>query len=193
MTNLQARLDDLRRRLLESTGDQETLAQLEEEARVLLTDAKNTPHERATQALFAELARMSNPASVSSATVRGLLRRARIRIEIAGGLLLGRSSAESIDADKMSDAVAEGALLAKFASHANRLPERVDLLGIVRKCQACETRTFLQKDQFQFAVCKLERRAALKRGFGRLCPSCHGQSKKEGSASDHFPTRFPIA
>lgn len=81
---LQSRLDDLRRRLLESAADPDTLAQLEDEARVLLTDAKNTPHEAAAQALFAELARLSSPVSPTTATVRGLLRRARIRIEIAG-------------------------------------------------------------------------------------------------------------
>lgn len=93
--NLQPRLDDLRRRInslaeeaasgADLTG---TIAALEQAARELLTDAKNTPHEGEAQALFAELARLSNPASgvsaASAATVRGLLRRARIRIEIAG-------------------------------------------------------------------------------------------------------------
>ena len=84
MNNLQARLDDIRRRLLGALDDPDVLSALENEARVLLTDAKNTPHEAAAQALFAELARMSNPTSPASATIRGLLRRARIRIEIAG-------------------------------------------------------------------------------------------------------------
>ena len=84
MMNLQARLDDLRHRLLEVAEDSNELVALEAEARALLTDAKNTPHEAAAQALFADLARMSNPTSATSATIRGLLRRARIRIEIAG-------------------------------------------------------------------------------------------------------------
>ncbi|MAS37152.1 MAG: hypothetical protein CL610_24340 [Anaerolineaceae bacterium] len=84
MSNLQARLDDIRRRLLGALDDPDVLSELEREARALLTDAKNTPHEAAAQALFAELARMSSPTSAASATIRGLLRRARIRIEIAG-------------------------------------------------------------------------------------------------------------
>jgi tetratricopeptide (TPR) repeat protein len=84
MSNLQARLDDIRRRLLSALDDPDVLGDLEREARALLTDAKNTPHEAAAQALFAELARMSSPTSASAATIRGLLRRARIRIEIAG-------------------------------------------------------------------------------------------------------------
>ena len=84
MSNLQARLDDLRHRLANANGDSDALSSLEREARALLTDAKNTPHEPAAQALFAEIARLSSPTSATSATVRGLLRRARIRIEIAG-------------------------------------------------------------------------------------------------------------
>src|SRR5690606_21848069 len=81
---LQTRLDQIRRRLLSALDDPEALSELEREARALMTDAKNTPHEAAAQALFAELARMSSPTSAASATIRGLLRRARIRIEIAG-------------------------------------------------------------------------------------------------------------
>src|SRR5690606_32204294 len=83
-SNLQTRLDQIRRRLLSALDDPEALSELEREARALMTDAKNTPHEAAAQALFAELARMSSPTSASAATIRGLLRRARIRIEIAG-------------------------------------------------------------------------------------------------------------
>ena len=81
---MQKRLEDLRRRLRDASDDSEAISQLEREARALLADAKNTQHEPAAQALFAELARMSNPTSPTAATVRGLLRRARIRIEIAG-------------------------------------------------------------------------------------------------------------
>src|SRR5690606_41093450 len=68
-------------RLLSALDDPDILGDLEREARALLTDAKNTPHAAAAQALFAELARMSSPTSASAATIRGLLRRARIRIE----------------------------------------------------------------------------------------------------------------
>jgi tetratricopeptide (TPR) repeat protein len=84
MDHLQKRLDDLRRQLQNLPEDPKALAQIESAARALLADAKNTPHEPAAQALFAELARLSNPTSPTAATVRGLVRRARIRIEIAG-------------------------------------------------------------------------------------------------------------
>ncbi|RMG71024.1 MAG: hypothetical protein D6711_16205 [Chloroflexi bacterium] len=59
-------------------------SQLEQEARRVLADAKNTPYEAEAQALFTELARLHNPTTPQTATIRGLLRRARIRIEIAG-------------------------------------------------------------------------------------------------------------
>ncbi|PJF26897.1 MAG: hypothetical protein CUN53_06090, partial [Phototrophicales bacterium] len=79
-------MDDLRRRIRALPEDAASglVAELERQARSLLTDAKNTPYESEAQALFGELARASAPASPSGATVRGLVRRARIRIEIAG-------------------------------------------------------------------------------------------------------------
>ena len=91
MADLQARIDDLRRRI-QSASDQfdsgETIsgevANLEQEARALLSDAKNTPQETSAQALFADIARLNNPGAGANTTIRGLLRRARIRIEIAG-------------------------------------------------------------------------------------------------------------
>ena len=100
MPDLQQRLDDLRARLrrLPDDSDTESLAELERSARGLLTDAKNTPHESAAQALFAELARMSSPTSPTAATVRGLVRRARIRLEIAG---------DDDDVDEAIDILAE--------------------------------------------------------------------------------------
>jgi tetratricopeptide (TPR) repeat protein len=93
MINLQQRLDDLRRqiRLVNDRlngGEDVTnaVAQLEQVARELLTDAKNTPYENNAQALFAELARLTSPAPAtpSATAVRGFVRRARIRLEIAG-------------------------------------------------------------------------------------------------------------
>ncbi len=90
MADIQGRLEKLRQQLNnlsiranrdDITGD---LAELEREARAILSEAKNTPHESQAQALFAELARLNNPISPQAATVRGLLRRARIRVEIAG-------------------------------------------------------------------------------------------------------------
>jgi tetratricopeptide (TPR) repeat protein len=94
MNDLQRRLDDLRRQLQD--GDSTNLTELERTARALLSDSKNTPYESAAQALFAEIARMGvrprdtgttraiEGATPSDATVRGLVRRARIRLEIAG-------------------------------------------------------------------------------------------------------------
>ena len=115
MTDLQNRLNDLRRQMqrLPQDADADTIAQLERAARALLADAKNTPHEAAAQALFAELARMSSPTSPTAATVRGLLRRARIRIEIAG---------DSDDVDEAID------ILAEALSLNARDPEVVELL-----------------------------------------------------------------
>lgn len=85
MADLKQRIDELRRALQALPDDDpEATARLEKAARALLTDAKNTPHEAAAQTLFAELARRGSPTSPTAATVRGLIRRARIRIEIAG-------------------------------------------------------------------------------------------------------------
>ena len=92
---LQRRLDELRHRVNQLAEEAASgadiagpVAELEQSARTLLADAKNTPQESAAQGLFSELARLSNPATAGSmataATIRGLLRRARIRIEIAG-------------------------------------------------------------------------------------------------------------
>jgi tetratricopeptide (TPR) repeat protein len=106
MADLQQRLEDLRSRIrrLSEDSDAETLAALERSARSLLTDAKNTPHESAAQALFAELARLSNPTSPTAATVRGLVRRARIRLEIAG---------DDDDVDEAIDILAEALSLSR--------------------------------------------------------------------------------
>src|SRR5690349_20930533 len=115
MADIPQRLDDLRRQIqrLPDEPDPDTLAQLERTARTLLTDAKNTPHESAAQALFAELARLNNPTSPVAATVRGLLRRARIRIEIAG---------DEDDIDEAIDILAEALALNP------REAEMIDLL-----------------------------------------------------------------
>lgn len=104
MPDLQKQIEDLRQRLhaLPEDADGTAVNDLEREARALLTDAKNTPHEAAAQALFAEMARASNPTSAMSATVRGLLRRARIRLEIAG---------DDDDIDEAIDILAEALAL----------------------------------------------------------------------------------
>lgn len=96
--NLQTRLDMLRQRVrsLPPNAPADAISQIEREARELMADAKNTPYENTAQSLFAEIARRgkaspTTPAPPADATpaedtteIRGLLRRARIRIEIAG-------------------------------------------------------------------------------------------------------------
>lgn len=103
-SNLQQRLDELQRQLqnLSAEADPSIIMQLERMARTLLTDAKNTPYEASAQALFAELARLSSPTSPTAATIRGLVRRARIRIEIAG---------DDDDVDEAIDILSEGLAL----------------------------------------------------------------------------------
>ncbi len=105
MPDLQQRLDDLRRTVqsLPEDADPAAVSDLEKQARTLLGDAKNTPFESDAQTLFAELARLSSPTSPVAATVRGLLRRARIRIEIAG---------DDDDIDEAIDILAEALALA---------------------------------------------------------------------------------
>jgi tetratricopeptide (TPR) repeat protein len=105
MADFQQRLDDLRQKVQDLTqrsarGEDitEAVNSVEREARELLSDAKNTPHETAAQALFAEIAGLNKPASPQAASVRGLLRRARIRIEIA---------ADEDDIDDAIDILAE--------------------------------------------------------------------------------------
>ena len=130
MADLQQRLEELRAhiRQLGDEPDAERLAALEREARALLTDAKNTPQEPAAQALFAELARRSSPTSPTAATVRGLVRRARIRLEIAG---------DDEDVDEAIDILAEAlslspndpdvvAILQEAGRHNSQAAQRVN-------------------------------------------------------------------
>lgn len=86
MPDLQQQIADLRAQMdaLGDSPDSAALNELERAARALLADAKNTPFETAAQALFADLARANSPASPTAITIRGLLRRAKIRIEMAG-------------------------------------------------------------------------------------------------------------
>jgi tetratricopeptide (TPR) repeat protein len=86
MADLREQLERLRRLLeaLPSSATASEIAQLESEARALLAQSKNTQYEAEARELFAQLARHSAPPTPEAAAVRGLLRRARIRIEIAG-------------------------------------------------------------------------------------------------------------
>ncbi|MFP4323809.1 MAG: hypothetical protein ACLFTK_15250 [Anaerolineales bacterium] len=86
MDDLKQALDDLRERV-ETLSDSATaadLSALETEARQMLAQAKNTPYEDEARALFATLARRGGAApDEANAEVRALLRRARIRIDVA--------------------------------------------------------------------------------------------------------------
>ncbi|MGB7337744.1 MAG: tetratricopeptide repeat protein [Phototrophicaceae bacterium] len=81
MRDLQERIANLRQRMQSGSEDAATL---EQDARTLLSEAKNTDYEADAQALFAELAQQSRAAQDINPHLRGLLRRARIRIEMAG-------------------------------------------------------------------------------------------------------------
>jgi tetratricopeptide (TPR) repeat protein len=81
MRDLQQRIATLRQRLQAGGED---LGTLEAEARALLSEAKNTVYEADAQAIFAELAQRSRSDEVNNPQLRGLVRRARIRIEMAG-------------------------------------------------------------------------------------------------------------
>ncbi len=87
MATLQQQLADLRRRLEALPVDARAaeITPLEADARALLAASKNTAHEEEAKRLFAELARRSAAPTPESAALRGLLRRARIRMEIAAG------------------------------------------------------------------------------------------------------------
>ncbi|MBK8032043.1 MAG: hypothetical protein IPK17_21710 [Chloroflexi bacterium] len=140
MLDLQQRIDELRQAVQNLPPDAEAgaITDLERRARALLSDAKNTPLESAAQGLFAELARLSSPTSPVAATVRGLIRRARIRIEIAG---------DDDDVDEAIDILAEAlglnpldgdviALLEDAGRHSAQAQQRVNDLfvrhGVVR-------------------------------------------------------------
>lgn len=90
MATLQQQLADLRRRLdaLPADAKPAEMTPLEAEARALLTASKNTSYEEEARNLFAALAQRSvRPAAgatnTDSGAMRGILRRARIRMELA--------------------------------------------------------------------------------------------------------------
>ena len=116
-----------------AASDSQSLADFQQEARDLLTEAKNTPLEQQAQALFAEIADMqSQSRRPDSAALRGLARRARIRIEIAG---------DEDDIDEAIDILAEAlridpanadviSLLQQAAEHNAQAKQRVQELFV---------------------------------------------------------------
>jgi tetratricopeptide (TPR) repeat protein len=133
MATLQQLIGDLRRRLQALPADARAaeITPLEADARALLTATKNTPHEEEAKALFAEIARRSVPSASDSPSQRSVLRRARIRMEMAAGdedfdeaidILAG-----AIDQDPKNTEVL--ALLRQAAAHSAQHDSRVrDLL-----------------------------------------------------------------
>ena len=130
MQELQRAIEELRQRA-QITKDPAAQRELEQEARDLLTEAKNTPLEPMAQALFAEIAStQTTSVRPNTAALRGLVRRARIRIEIAGddddideaidiladALLMDASSADVIN------------LLQQAGSHSAQAKQRVQEL-----------------------------------------------------------------
>lgn len=115
MPDLRDQLDALRDALdtLPESATASQIAQLENEARDLLAQAKNTAYEAEARELFSALARRGSPASPEASAVRGLLRRARIRIEIAG------------DEDDIDEAID---ILAEALDHDPRNRETLELL-----------------------------------------------------------------
>ena len=87
MSDLRQELDELRAAIeyLPSSATAAQIAPLEDQARSLLIDCKNTPFEAEARDVFNQLARLSSPAAEreDNPEVRALLRRARIRIDIA--------------------------------------------------------------------------------------------------------------
>lgn len=88
MSDLRTALEELQKQIenLPSSATAAQIGPLETKARDLLTRSKNTAYEEEARALFSELSRRSAPskANPEAGQVRSLLRRARIRIEIAG-------------------------------------------------------------------------------------------------------------
>ncbi|MBW4437271.1 MAG: SH3 domain-containing protein [Pleurocapsa minor GSE-CHR-MK-17-07R] len=131
MPDYQKQIEELRRRLtaLNDQPDAGALQDLERDARNLMADAKNTPFESAAQSAFAEVARASGGASVpSGAAMRGLVRRAKIRLDMAES---------ETDIDEAIDILAEAlassprdneviALLEKASEHNPQARQRVN-------------------------------------------------------------------
>jgi tetratricopeptide (TPR) repeat protein len=88
MADLRESLDQLHAAIddLPEAPSAEQISPLEAQAKELLAQSKNTPFEDEARELFSRLSRLSASVAPSPelAQVRGLLRRARIRIEIAG-------------------------------------------------------------------------------------------------------------
>lgn len=143
MQELQRAIEDLRHRV-QRTMDAQALRELEQEARDLLMEAKNTPLENTAQELFAEIAgNQTSSAKPNTAALRGLARRARIRIEIAG---------DDDDIDEAIDILADAlrmdsgnadviSLLQQAGSHSAQARQRVQELFDRHNVSSAPTQT----------------------------------------------------
>ncbi len=120
MSDLTQQIADLRARIraLPAHGDPEQVTLLEGEARRLMAAARNTPLEEEARQLFSLLAQRTSATGTAAGDVddtllRGLLRRARIRIDLAG------------DDDDIDDAVD---ILAQALDRDPGNPETLELL-----------------------------------------------------------------
>ncbi len=142
MQELQRAIEELRHRA-QGTTDGPALRELEQEARDLLMEAKNTPQESQAQELFAEIAGSQSTSSArpNTAALRGLVRRARIRIEIAG---------DDDDIDEAIDILADALrmdnsnddvikLLQQAGAHSAQAKQRVQELFDRHKVSAAPT------------------------------------------------------
>lgn len=107
MPDLATRLDQLRTQIdmLGDSASASQVSELEAEARALMAQAKNTEYEPEARELFTLLAKRSAPSaarSESPSEVRGLLRRARIRLDVAN---------DDSDIDEAIDILAEALAL----------------------------------------------------------------------------------
>jgi tetratricopeptide (TPR) repeat protein len=143
MQELQRAIEELRHRA-QGTTDAQALRELEREARDLLMEAKNTPLENRAQELFAQIAgSQTGSAKPNTAALRGLARRARIRIEIAG---------DDDDIDEAIDILADAlridsgnadviGLLQQAGSHSAQAKQRVQELFSRHNVSSAPTQT----------------------------------------------------
>ncbi|HRE47220.1 MAG TPA: hypothetical protein PLD47_05795 [Aggregatilineales bacterium] len=138
MATLQNQLADLRQRLQALPADARPaeLTPLEAEARSLLIASKNTPFEDEAKGLLADLARRTAAPTPEIASIRSLIRRARIRMEMAAGDddvdeaidILGEALGQDVDNGDVLSLLAQAA--ERSAQHEMKVRDLLDRYGI---------------------------------------------------------------
>lgn len=170
MATLQQQIADLRRRLQSLPADARAveIGPLEAEARTLLAATKHTHYEDEAKQLFAEIARRSAPPSPEVSAQRSVLRRARIRMEMASG---------DSDIDEAIDILA-GALDAD--------PQSTDVILLLRQAASrteaheARVRDLLQRYNLTLEPLKPEPPPGQSAAFGS------GDPRPTASAADQF-------